>query len=372
MKKYFIFFVIAWIIFVSHAIYTRHGIYGDGNGYYSYTQALYFDKSLNFQPIYNFLGHFQGRTGEFSRLFWDTKFNPYSIGTGMVWLPSMALMNIFSSDRFSLIYELGPGLTGIICMLAGIFFIEKYLLKHFSKKAVFWAILTLFFGSNVFYYTSFEPALSHQPAFLIIALLIYLTDKETLNTFILGLFAGLLVCIRIGDAILLIPILFIIFDKKGSLWNFIAGAFIGYLPQLANQYVQFHNLFNNPYLSGQNGSWDFNVLNIFSVLFSPRKGLFIWTPLYALSLYGLFKYEKYLILITIFIYLLATSFWPGGLSAGYGIRTMFSGVPYLSIGIAYVFSKINQNNIVKTFSFFSLYNFLLLLGFYFLGWKNLP
>jgi hypothetical protein len=151
MRKYFIFFAIAWVIFIFHAIYTRHAVYGDGNGYYAYTQALFFDKSLNFEPVYNYLQHFQGRTGEFSRIFWDIRNNPYSIGTGIIWLPSMVFMSIFSNNRFSLIYELGPGLTGIFCMLLGLFAIEKHLSKQYSKRTVFWTILTLFFGSNVFY-----------------------------------------------------------------------------------------------------------------------------------------------------------------------------------------------------------------------------
>lgn len=372
MKKYFVFFAIAWIIFVSHAIYTRHAVYGDGNGYYAYTQALYFDKSLDFTNVYNFLSHFQGRTGEFSRLFWDTRFNPYSIGTGIAWLPSMLLMSIFSKDRFSLIYELGPGLSGIIFMLLGLYFIEKYLSRHFPKNIVFWTILILFFGSNVFYYTTFEPALSHQPAFFLISLLLYLTDKKQINSFVFGVLSGLLISIRIGDAVLLIPILLIIINKKFNPFYFVLGGIAGYAPQLINQYVQFHNILNNPYISGQNGLWNFNPVNMFSVLFSPKKGIFIWTPLYVLALYGLIKSKRYVILLSIFLLFLEASFWPGGLSAGYGIRVMFSSVPYLSMGVAQFLKKFDLENIIKTFSIFALYNFLILYGFYFLGWKNLP
>lgn len=372
MKKYFIFFIIAWTIFVSHAIYTRHAVYGDGNGYYAYTQALFFDKSLNFEPVYNFLSHFQGRTGEFSRLFWDKTFNPYSIGTGIVWLPSMVLMTLFNTGRFSLIYELGPGLTGIILMLAGLYFLEKYLTVHFSKKTAFWTILILFFGSNVFYYTTFEPALSHQPAFFIISLLLYLTDKKNLNSFLVGILMGFLVSVRIGDAVLLLPILILLFRNKTNLKLLIPGIIAGYLPQLVNQYVQFHNIFNNPYLTGQNGSLDMRLINMASVLFSPKKGLFIWTPLYAVAVYGLLRLKQYVIIFAVFLSYLEASFWPGGLSAGYGLRVMFSAVPYLAIGIAEVLKRFNSRQKLETLSVFTIYNLLLLCGFYLLRWKNLP
>lgn len=364
--------MIAWIIFIAHAIYTKHAIYGDGNGYYTYTQTLFFDKSLNFDPIYNFLLHFKGRTGEFSRLFWDVKYNPYSIGTGIVWLPSMFLMSFFSLDRFSLVYELGPGLTGIICMLLGLFFLEKYLSRYFLKNTVFWTILILFFGSNVFYYTTFEPALSHQPAFLIITILLYLTDKKKVNLFLLGLLSGLLATIRIGDTILLIPIFYSLRKHGWKLIYLAIGAVLAYTPQLINQNIQFQNIFQNPYLDGQNGKWQLNLVGVFDVLFSPKRGLVIWTPLFALGLYRLIKNKYAIICATMLIYLLTISFWPGGTSAGFGTRLMFSATPYFAIGIAHMLSNLNIRKTVKVFSFFTSYNLLLLYGFYILKWKNLP
>jgi len=374
MKKYFIFFAIAWVIFISHAIYTRHAIYGDGNGYYSYTQALFFDKSLNFSPIYNFLGHFQGRTGEFSRLFWDTgKNNPFPIGTGIVWLPSMALMSIFSDDRFSLIYELGPGLTGIVFMLAGLFLIEKYLSERFSKNVVFWTILTLFFGSNIFYYTAFEPALSHQPAFLIVAILIYLTSgKKKFSLVLIGLLSGLLVSIRNADVILLIPILYAIKERRTEWIQYALGFLVGIAPQIANQAVQYQGVLNNPYLTGMDGTWQVNPAHTLEFLISPKRGLFMWTPVFLLATYGLIKQKRVLILITLFIVVAVSSSWSAYLSAGFGQRFMFSAIPFFAPGIAYIYSKVNQTKVWKYFGFFSIYNALLLAGFYLLGWKNLP
>lgn len=373
MRKYFVFFIIAWVIFIFHTIYTRHAIYGDGNGYYAYTQSLYFEKSLNFKPIFNYLQKFQGRTGEFSRLFWDTRFDPYSIGTGIVWLPSMFLMSLFSNDRFSLIYEIGPGLTGIICILLGLTVIEKYLSRHFSKQATFWTILTLFFGSNVFYYTAFEPALSHQPSFLIIALLIFLAlDKDKkVNLFVVGLLSGLLANIRIGDMVLLIPILPAIKNHRFKLAYFVLGFSIAILPQLTNQAIQYHNILNNSYVDGVMGYWRFIPADIISTLFSLKRGLFTWTPVLILGIYGLIKNKNVIILITLALVWLMISFWSGGLSAGFGLGLMFSAIPYFSIGIAYVYNSLHIKKVKTFFAIFSFYNLLLILGFYLLGWKNL-
>lgn len=373
-KKYFAFFCIAWIIFVAHAILTKHAVYGDGNGYYCYTQALFFDHSLNFKPIYNHLEHFQGTKYEFSRIFWDRKNDPYSIGTGLTWLPSMVLMSIFSPDRFSLTYEIGPGLTGIILMLSGLYLLEKYLSKRFSKKVVFWTILTMFFGSNIFYYTSFEPALSHQIGFFIISLLLYLTDDKNAkyNILHIGILAGFLINVRIGDTILLLPILPLLFKNREKIFSFIIGFIIGIAPQLINQYIQYGGILNNPYTNGENGQFAITFKNALDTLFSPKRGFITWTPVFVMGAYGLFKNKNFLLLATIIIYWLMSSFWSGGLSAGFGLRLMFSSLPYFSIGIAYVYSKMSDRNIIKSFSFFSIYNFLLIIGFYLLGWKNLP
>lgn len=374
MKKYFLFFCIAWVIFITHAILTRHAVYGDGNGYYCYTQALFFDHSLNFKPIYNHLEHFQGTKYEFSRIFWNRSNNPYSIGTGLVWIPSMLLMSAFSTDRFSLVYEIGPGLTGILLMLSGLYFIEKYLSKRFNKNVVFWTILTMFFGSNIFYYTSFEPALSHQIGFFIISLLMCLTDDKNaeFNIFPIGILAGFLVNVRIGDFVLLLPLLPFLFKNWKKITIFILGFAIGITPQLINQNIQFGGILNNPYTNGENGSFTINIKSAFDTLFSPKRGFITWTPVFALGIVGLFKNKNFLYLATIIIYWLMSSFWSGGLSAGFGLRLMFSSLPYFAIGIAYIYSKFSQKNIFKSFIFFATYNALLIFGFYFLGWKNLP
>ena len=187
MKKYFYIFTGCFVIFIIHLILDRHGIYGDGNGYYAYTQALVFDKGLNFGPIYNFLGNFMGAKGEFSRFFWDRTVNPYPIGTGIVWIPSVALISLFFHDRFSMVFEMGPGITGILLVIGGMYFLKKYLRNFFSEKIAAFSVLFFFFTSNLFYYSSFEPALSHQPSFFIISFLLYKTykfDKKIINYFL--------------------------------------------------------------------------------------------------------------------------------------------------------------------------------------------
>ncbi len=367
MKKYFLFFVISVTIFFAHALYTNHAIYGDGNGYYSYTQALFFEKSLDFDPIYKHLQSFPSHGRIFSRVFWGTKNNPFWIGTGITWLPSMVFMSFFSNNRFDLVYELGPGLSGIIFSVAGLYFLEKYLITKFSKKAVHYTILSIFFGSNIFYYTAFEPALSHQPAFFLVSLLLYLSGKERKNVFLMGLLSGLLSMVRFPDSILLIPVLFSL-RKEISGWPyFLLGFLITVSPQIVNQAVQYGGIFVSPYLNGQSGTWQFAPYHLLNYLISSKRGLFIWCPILLLGTFGLIKSKSLIFLATLTLMWLVTSSWGPYLSAGFGQRLMYSAIPYFAIGIAYLFAKIKKDAEIILYTIpFVLLNFTLLAGFYIL------
>lgn len=381
MKKYFLLFLLSFSIFILHTIYTHHAIYGDGNGYYSYTNALFFEHKLNFDPVYGFLSNFRGRNYIFSRVFWDTSYaqnglirqNPYLIGTGITWLPSMifisAINYVFNlgASMSSLVYELGPGITGILLIIFGLFFLEKYLLNFFSKRTVFWVILTTFFASNVFYYTTFEPALSHQPSFFLISFLLYWTYRfkpTKTNIFLLGALCGLLVIVRIADTILLIPVLYQIKPKGLYILPFFAGFTIAVSPQFCLQKLMYGSVFSNPYLTGQSGTWQLDFFHTLEYLFFPKRGLFFWSPIFLVSLWGLIKSKSKTVLVSILLLWLVTSSWSAYLSAGFGQRFSFSAAPYFALGLAYLFERLDDKNIFLYSIPFTLWNFILLIGFY--------
>jgi hypothetical protein len=373
LKKYLFIFVFSLSIYLAHAIITRQGLYGDGNGYYLYTNTLYFQRNLNFGPIYNYLGNFNGVKGIFSRIFWNRSSDPYTIGTGIVWIPSMAFISAINilfnlhASRFDLIYEIGPGLTGIILIISGLYFLEKYLLNFFSKKAVFWTIITIFFASNVLYFTAFEPALSHQPSFFIICFLLWWTHKlkiSTKNMFLLGLLSGFLATVRMVDIILLVPIYWQLKLRKENLLPIVVGGLIGFSPQLINQYINYGSILTNSYLNGSNGTWQFNLIHLFEYLFSPMRGLFLWSPIFLVAFWGLIKSKSKIFLATIFILWLVTSSWSAYLSAGFGQRFSFSAIPYFAFGLAYLFNKYSTKIILIIFGVFTIWNFNLLANFY--------
>ena len=174
------------------------------------------------------------------------------------------MISLFSTDRFSIIYEVGPGLTGILLILGGLYFLEKYLQNFVSKKIALYSVLFFFFASNLFYYSTFEPALSHQPAFFIISFLLYITYKmrsTVFNYFLVGALSGLLFISRIPDSILLIPIYWQLLKGSPSFKNWIilfvsAGVFV--LPLPISYQIMFGNPLSMPYITGLSGTFTFS------------------------------------------------------------------------------------------------------------------
>ncbi len=378
MKKYFFIFITCFIIYIIHFVVSGHGIYGDGNGYYSYTNAIFFEKSLNFGPIFNHLENFQGPKYVFSRVFWNASLgplgiykNPFPIGTGLFWIPSLAIIYTFVQDKFSLLLEIGPGITGILFAIGGIYFTQKYLENFYDKTTSVFAVLLFFVCSNLFYYSSFEPALSHQPAFFIVSLLLFASHKlkdKFLNFFLMGGLTGLLMITRVADVVLAIPAL-INLTKVKPKWDHAVMLPVGFIifsaPLFASYYLMYGGVFTSPYITGASGTFNFTFEQIFEFFLSPKRGLFVWTPVYLLGLLGLIKTKKYIFILTVSILFLICSFWSANTSAGYGQRFAISASPFFIFGISEIMKNYRKNIIYVTFSLLFAWNMLTLFHFYY-------
>src|SRR3989304_7642010 len=208
MKKYLLLFILCSFLYIAHFIHAGHGIYGDGNGYWSYTHTLYFQHNLDFHNIYAHLKNFTVNDKPVPRLFWNTQPtetgalpNHWLIGTGLLWLPSMfVLESLFKLlgvgvYRYSVIWELGPGLSGVVFGIAGLFFVERIITHIWNRKTAILTVLITFATTNLLYYIAIEPALSHSAIFFINALFIYLwlviNPKKYTTWLIWGLLVGL-------------------------------------------------------------------------------------------------------------------------------------------------------------------------------------
>lgn len=302
--KWIFLLILSLGIYWFHFLMVGYGIWGDGNGYYAYAHALYFQRNLDFGPIYEHLSNFQGKKYVFSRIFWNpaptaTNLlpNPWNIGTAVFWFPGMGLIDGLVKllglpvGQFSPIYELGPGLTGIILGIGGLYFLGKFLSESFKKQTVTFVIIGLFFTTNLLYYLSFEPALSHSVIFFLVSYFLFrwrrtTKNRQTLPWLEMGFLLGLITITRLAESVmgfLLIFDLFHLFRKEGlRVIKPASLVFIGFLvsisPQLLAQLLVYGSLFHNPYLSGETGYFSFDLNSLFTSLFSITRGLFTWSP----------------------------------------------------------------------------------------------
>jgi len=247
--------------------------------------------------------------------------------------------------------------------------LEKYLSQKFSKIIASLTITIIFFGTNIFYYTAIEPALSHQPAFFLVSFALWWSSifkKNYLNFFLLGFLSGLLTITRIGDIVFMIPLMI----YSGLSFKFVPAFFAGFLtgitPQLINQHLQDGKFWSNPYINGKNGSWNFDVYKIVEFLFFPKRGLFFWTPILFIGLVGLLKANFKSIYLTIFLSFVIFSSWSAYLSAGFGQRQVFSAIPFFAIGISFIFRNLKVKEVILYGIPFVVWNFFLTIMFFML------
>jgi len=346
---------------------------------------LYFEKSLNFKPIYSYLANFKGKDYTFSRIFWDTHKtktgllnNGWVVGPSLFWIPSLFVMNVFFGrwiGPYTPLMELGPAITGILLMIASLYLIGKTLRRFYSEFTVQLTLLIIFFGTPVFYYTAFEPALSHQPAIFLISFLFYLCfqkRKKGIILFILGFLIGLLAITRPVDILIGISLLvFFITQNKLPFYRLLlalSGLLISIAPQLMVQHALYGNMFINEYYFNVPVKFIFSVSWGINSLFGPQRGLFLWHPVFFISCVGLYLLTKQhnkhpipkLTTITFILFFIMISLWSGSSSAGFGNRFYLSALPFFAFGLAHFFTSIPRKFVTYISILFIIWNMLLL------------
>ena len=238
--------------------------------------------------------------------------NPHPIGVAVQMLPFFATADALTwwsnlpRDGFSLYYQYFAGLAGVAYALGGLWVLRRLLTAHFEERVVVATLVTITWGTNLFHYAVFDSTFSHVYSFFLITLLLSLTDTwrrapTWLGSVALGIAAGLIVMTRHPNAVflLLVPLYGLdaskdLLSASKRLWArrahvavVVGTAAICITPQLAiYRRASGHWLVNayNPLGVGL----DLMAPHIAGVLFSVQKGLFFWSPVLVLSVFGLF------------------------------------------------------------------------------------
>jgi len=327
------------------------------------------------------------------------RLNKVTMGVAILELPFFLCAHAYSTiqhltpDGYSFPYQVALLISISIYMFLGLFILFKILRPRFGKKTAFITVTTLFFATNLFYYTFCEPGMSHGYSFFMLTMFLFRLDffmknPNLKNTLLCGIPLAWAVLIRPTN--LIYGIMFLLYDVyslrqlKGrgifilkNLRYFFLILILGilfYIPQIMYWSYVWGKFMLYGYVAADLQPETFAYLTnpkIFQVLFGVESGWLVYSPYFIFFIIGLgmVLYKKthhafgILVIFLIILYLNA-SWWSYTFACSFGYRSLIEFYPLFAIPVAFLFSKIvaSRHLMVKTlimmaivvFSFFNI------------------
>lgn len=349
-------------------------------GYYMYLplQFKYHDVTIqDYSTINRILDTYHASETFYQALKWDNGnwVMRYPSGMAVLYSPFYFIADLiaphtsYPADGFSKPYQMSVLIGCLFYTLTGLHFIRKILNRFFSDKTSALTLIAIGLGTNYFFHVSVhgQGAMSHNLLFTLYAIIIYFTIRwheefKTRHIIMLGLAIGLAALCRASEIIaVLIP-----FFYGVETWNGIRNKFILLLGkrkqilifilcilgvgmiQLSYYKYASGRFFINPYGSGNPGEGlELFKPHVLKVLFSFRKGWYIYTPMMIFITIGFhFLYKKhkdlfYSVLLYVLVNLYIVSSWScWWFGSCFGNRALIASYAALSIPLACFFEHI--------------------------------
>lgn len=347
-------------------------IEADAKGYYAYLPAIFIYKDLNygfFEEIETEKYYSANRYFHYRSQYKGRMINKYYAGTAVVQSPFFLIGHLWASlsdhdvDGYSKPYLVLVNIAAICCLLLGLSLLAKTL-AHFKIRPGYIALvlMAITFGTNVFYYTVREPGMSHVYSFMVVnfflfQVLSFVKDGKTTRVLWIAAALGLIVLIRPINGLILFSIPFLAGDST-TLWTRIKellsvpltliGALCIGLAVVSIQLI-IYKISSGDFIVYSYGEEGFNWArpHFMGILFSYKKGLFLYSPLLLISLAGgyfLFTKSKYqatnlLLFLVLLTYVLSSwhSWWYGG---SFSSRVYLEYLPFFALLLALALENI--------------------------------
>jgi hypothetical protein len=356
-------------------------IEADARGYYAYLPAvfIYHDLDFSFFDSVEKTNYFNANWTYDYRVNVDGGIvNKYFCGTAIAQAPffiiahGLTYLTDNKMDGYSQIYMLLITIAGLFYLFIGLIFTDKLLILYNIKNNIrILVLIAILFGTNLFFYSVCEMGMSHIYSFAFVSMFCYYSKKyfigfQLRNIFSMMTLAGIIFLIRPANLL----VIFLVPFFAESRHNFIAG--INALKMNINYFV-LSLLFMLLIISIQSALYkistghfwvdsypgeDFNFTDphFFSILFSYKKGLFLYTPVYLLSLSGIFfffrnnKYEFYASLgFFIILTFVLSSWWNWWYGGSFSSRVYVEYLPFFAILLGTLLKNISSNMLKVAF-----------------------
>lgn len=229
------------------------------------------------------------------------------VGLALVWLPAFVVAHVGISvaatlgaavapDGFSVPYRSAVTAATYVYGVIALLILESELRRRHGRSLALVVVLAIWFATPLHFYMTANPAMAHgasvfaATAFVVAWLRLRARGPEASPRWAcLGLLGGLTTLVRLQDAVLLaLPAADLAARRRGGwkrdLLRYLAVAAVLGLVQLA----VWLKLYGADFLSTV---LTVNLVGgtepqVWGLLFSPRHGLFYWTPLYVLCVVG--------------------------------------------------------------------------------------
>ncbi len=294
----------------------------DTFGYHLYLPAtfIHHDPGIADATWVNDAVHTYGSTGtlyQISQLPDGRWVNKYPLGLAMLWSPFFIVAHIVAGwtgapqDGFSAPYQWSLIIAALVYMLAGLLVLRKVLRTFFGEAVTAATLALIVTGTNYFHQAVYSQGMPHVFLFtlgvgVVWHSILWHREHRRRDAILLGVLLGLLVASRPSEMVwVFIPLLIGMMDARNwrehvrTLWSkrkhlFLMAtvATLVCLPQLAywkwmtSKWL--YMSYNNP---GE--GFEFFHPYTWEVLFSFRKGWFIYTPLMLLATLGIFLVRRY-------------------------------------------------------------------------------
>lgn len=291
----------------------------DGFGYYIYLPSIIIDGDLD---LSNQIAHQPDQESQgFYRISPATglRGNPFQVGCALFWSPfflaaraaakGLSLMGFsVPMDGFGLIYELPVYCGAFLYGLVGVFYIYRLLKELWGGSVAWFTTLYIALATPIAAYLWFEPDMSHGLSMALIAMLFYYlhraqaTENRNAGTWaFLGFLVGAIALVRAPDGLVSLAAAYVALTvvrrdaptrPPASLCqiltcssSFIVAMGLAFLPQM----LVWKTLYGGYLLIPS--STNYERMNWFQpdflgYLFSARRGILIWTPLFIPALIG--------------------------------------------------------------------------------------
>ena len=348
-------------------------INSDGAGYYEYLRALFIYKDFTYTYAIENRELTQSKrlTDFYLGEVENGRVNRYFAGTAL--LVSPFFLTVYSIEKiigndvngYELPFQIATSFAALLYLLLGLFWLRKLLLLfQVDDLTIFIVSIGYVFGSNIYFYLTMSPMMSHTFSFsILIGFMLfikkYTISKNPLNIYLSALLLGLALLIRPTNVMIVLVVPFIteswqkfketimeIFKKPLILINSALVVSLLVSLQMIFYYIQTGHFIVWSY---QGFYFDFLKPHVKEVLFSYNKGNFIYIPLTLLSVISLlfFIRKNFFLFLTgslfflVIVYVFSCyNIWNNG--ASYGIRFLIDFYGVLIIFLALFLANIKN------------------------------